>query len=101
VLKYVVVKASPGALLEELYSFPGWLNHKDFFKRMNFPQETLVSAGMIMGDDLAQVPTCRGESISLGVVARPKEDTLLLLKGLGWEDGEARLWIASKPSLNR
>ena len=57
-----------------IYIFPPHVNHADFARRNRFKHEEINGAGFIVCDDSI---SCFGESVSLKVTSRNKEDTLI------------------------
>lgn len=75
-MKYIVYT---GALADEIYLFPYWIQHNSFAFTMNFLPEDILSAGFIEKSCDGNLK-CFGQSVSLGVKSNPEVDTRLLNK---------------------
>jgi hypothetical protein len=73
-IKYVVLDVPMAG--EEIFLFPVTLNHKDFVKALGYK---VVSAGFVGHNPETKCGFyCYGESMTLGLKSRPKEDQFLL-----------------------
>lgn len=71
---------------EEIFIFSQGISHNEFAAKMRLLSDSIVSAGFIKigcTKDYEAKPTCFGESLTLKIESRPKEDTVLAEFALG------------------
>ena len=76
--KYIVIREIDGT--ELMYVFSNTINHASFLKNNLKPKEAVVSAGFVsvfVNNDNEPECNCLGESVTIGVKARPEKDSFL------------------------
>ena len=81
-MKYIVYE---GYLCQEIVIFPVFRDHRGFATQLQIREDDAVSAGFVSDDRLNHI-RCYGRSTSLDVDSRPKKDTALLRRSLGWNE---------------
>jgi hypothetical protein len=77
--KYIVLEEIDGA--ENVYVFSNVMDHREFLNRVKRPDEKIVSAGFVSvftNEDDEPECSCIGESVTIGVKARPERDGFLV-----------------------